>query len=202
MPLTPAQQAVALLLLQETDAPRAWASVVSAISIAAMDQGHDADTAALMGKFAAHSLGLKPPRTGAHGGARRGAGRKRKPDGERMVKAETFLPPKLAAEIAALGGGNLSAGLRLAAQQAVRAAACRVEIWRHDATGALFAVLCDGGRPISAAGPLSDGEADAVRSGHTPAWSDALADAINEEDEQADASTYRRVWPEEPPPEE
>ena len=120
----------------------------------------------------------------------------------RMKPVQLTLPPDLIAALEDVGGGNLSAGLRLAAQQAVRAAACRVEIWRHDATGALFAVLCDGGRPISAAGPLSDGEADAVRSGHTPAWSDALADAINEEDEQADASTYRRVWPEEPPPEE
>lgn len=133
-----------------------------------------------------------------HGGARRGAGRPRLPANERMVKVETFLPPSLAADIAALGGGNISAGLRLAAQQAARAATYHVELRRHGATGARYAVLCDGGRPISAAGPLSDAEADAVRSGHTPAWSDALADDINTEDEQADAPVYRRVWPEKP----
>lgn len=74
----------------------------------------------------------------------------------------------------------------------------RVELWRHS-SGARFAVLCERGRPILAAGPLTHAEAAGVIAGDVRLdWSAALADDINEQDEQAGdaAGAYRRVWPE------
>lgn len=81
-PLSVKEQVQALLLLQEVAGERTWAAVTTAVAAAAEAQGHDADTAALMGQYAAHSAGLKVPRdTGKpRGGARSGAGRKPYPD--------------------------------------------------------------------------------------------------------------------------
>ena len=73
----------------------------------------------------------------------------------------------------------------------------RVELWRHS-SGARFAVLCERGRPIMAAGPLTHAEAAGVIAGDAGFnWAAELADRINAEDEQGDEAAYRRVWPEE-----
>lgn len=53
----------------------------------------------------------------AHGGARAGAGRP-PIHGERMVRRTITLPGSLAEQLAALGDGNLSAGIRRIAAQA------------------------------------------------------------------------------------
>lgn len=75
----------------------------------------------------------------------------------------------------------------------------RIELWQHRTSGERYAVLTDRGRPIAASGPLSTEDAERIMAGDTAiAWGEALADAINEQDEQAGdaAGAYRRVWPE------
>lgn len=127
------------------------------------------------------------------GGARRGAGRP--PTGRNVSGAKIYLSAAQRALAERLGGGNASAGVRLALD-AAGAASRRVELWRHS-SGARFAVLCERGRPILAAGPLTHAEAAGVIAGDTDFdWSSALADDINAEDEQGDEAAYRRVWPE------
>ena len=139
---------------------------------------------------------------GRSGGARQGTGPKPRPD-ERMVETRVALPREL--RVAArdvIGGGNMSEGVRVAllawldARAPARYSGRRVELWRHK-SGARFAVLCERGRPILAAGPLTHAEAAGVIAGDTDFdWSSALADDINAEDEQGDEAAYRRVWPE------
>jgi hypothetical protein len=75
----------------------------------------------------------------------------------------------------------------------------RIEVWQHRTAGEQYAVLTELGRPIAANGPLYYKDAEKIMAGDDDIdWSDELADAINEEDEQADDAqgAYRRVWPE------
>ena len=139
---------------------------------------------------------------GKSGGARRGTGPKPRPADEQWVEARVKLPRELKAALSEVGGGNISENLRTAALAWLDAnwPECypgrRVEIWRHE-SGARFAVLCERGRPIMAAGPLTSAEATEVTAGATALnWSAELADRINDADEGADEAVYRRVWPE------
>ena len=75
-----------------------------------------------------------------------------------MVEARVKLPRELkAAASDVIGGGNISEGVRVAllawldARAPARYPGRRVELWRHS-SGARFAVLCERGRPILAAG--------------------------------------------------
>lgn len=74
----------------------------------------------------------------------------------------------------------------------------RIELWQHRTAGERYAVMTDRGRPIAASGPLYYADAQAIQEGETDiAWNDELADAINEQEDQADApGAYRRTWPE------
>ena len=75
----------------------------------------------------------------------------------------------------------------------------RIELWQHRTSGERYAVLTDRGRPVTVSGPLSDSDVVRIVTGDTEIyWNDEMADAINEQDEQAgDArGAYRRVWPE------
>ena len=137
---------------------------------------------------------------GKSGGARRGTGPKPRPADEQWVEARVKLPRELKAALSEVGGGNISENLRTAALAWLDAnwPECypgrRVEIWRHE-SGARFAVLCERGRPIMAAGPLDNGAAAVVMAGETAMdWSASLADDINSEYENGDAE-YTRVWP-------
>ena len=140
---------------------------------------------------------------GRSGGARRGTGPKPRPADEQWVEARVKLPRELKAALRdVIGGGNISEGVRVAAlawldvHAPARYPGRRVELWRYK-SGARFAVLCEHGRPIGAAGPLTTMEAAEVIAGDTDfGWSSALADDINAEDEGADEAVYRRVWPE------
>ncbi len=140
---------------------------------------------------------------GKSGGARRGTGPKPRPADEQWVEARVKLPRELrAAARDVIGGGNISEGARVAllawldAHAPARYPGRRVELWRHS-SGARFAVLCERGRPILAAGPLTHAESAGVIAGDTDFdWSAELADLINAEDGQGDETAYRRVWPE------
>lgn len=100
------------------------------------------------------------------------------------------------------GFGSLTDIIRLAIDRMHRdecpPAPKRIELWQHRASSKQYAVLCDRGRPIAANGPLHYADAQVVREGGTDiAWSEALADAINEQEDQAAApGAYLRVWPE------
>ena len=141
---------------------------------------------------------------GRSGGARQGTGPKPRPPEEQWVETRVKLPRELKAALRdVIGGGNISEGVRVALLAWLDANAPaaypgrRVEIRRHE-SGARFAVLCERGRPILAAGPLTHAEAAGVIAGDTDFdWSSASADDINAEDEQGDEAAYRRVWPEE-----
>jgi len=140
---------------------------------------------------------------GKSGGARRGTGPKPRPADEQWVEARVKLPRELKAALRdVIGGGNISEGVRVAAlawldvHAPARYPGRRVELWRHK-SGARFAVLCERGRPIMAAGPLTHAEAAGVIAGDAGFnWAAELADRINAEDEQGDEAAYRRVWPE------
>ena len=134
-----------------------------------------------------------------HGGARPGAGRKPISEGG-LVRVTVSVPREIAAAWESIGGDdNASEGARIVtlswldAHAPARYPGRRVELWRHS-SGARFAVLCERGRPILAAGPLTHAEAAGVIAGDTDFdWSSALADDINAEDEQGDEAAYRRV---------
>lgn len=139
---------------------------------------------------------------GNHGGHRPGSGRKTISGDGDSVRVVVVVPRELKAALSEVGGGNISENIRVAllawldAHAPARYPGRRVELWRHRC-GARFAVLCERGRPIGAAGPLTAMEAAGVIAGATDLdWSAALADDINAEDEGADEAVYRRVWPE------
>ena len=142
---------------------------------------------------------------GKSGGARQGTGPKPRPPEERMVEVRVKLPRELKAALSEVGGGNISENIRAAVFAWLDAnwpeyyPGRRVEIWRHS-TDAQYAVLCERGRPIMAAGPLTHAGSAGVIAGATAFdWSAKLADDINAEDEQGDEAAYQRVWSEEPP---
>ena len=100
------------------------------------------------------------------------------------------------------GFGSLTDIIRLAIDRMHRdecpPAPKRIELWQHRASSKQYAVLCDRGRPIAASGPLHYADAQAIMAGNADiAWDEALADDINEQDDQADGpGAYLRVWPE------
>jgi hypothetical protein len=149
-----------------------------------------------MGKFAALELGMKMPRTGKRGGPRPGAGAPPRYESGRMEMFRGYMPAELIAKAERLGGGKVSAGVRLALENYVEPEPItrRVELWRHTATGDRYAVQVDGGIVIGASGPLNERGADAVLAGFVPEWDAELADWIADEGEHVAA--FYRLWPE------
>ena len=128
-------------------------------------------------------------------------GRPPKYQGRMQRRIVAFLPDDLITVAELAGDGNMAEGVRVAllawvdANWPAQYPGRRVEIWRRE--GDLrYAVLCESGRPVMAAGPLNNGAAWAVMAGETAMdWSADLADDINMEYENGDAE-YTRAWPE------
>ena len=96
-----------------------------------------------------------------------------------MSKAEVFLTPELRAAAAALGDGNVSAGIRTAlAMVAPQPPAPReVQVWRDPADGAHYVVIWQGGM-IAAAGPMTAAQATAAQANPPQVWDADLTDVL------------------------
>ena len=96
-----------------------------------------------------------------------------------MSKTEVFLPHELRAAAAALGDGNISAGIRAAlAMVAPQPPPPReVQVWRDPADGAHYVVLWQGGM-IAAAGPMTLAQATAARAKPPAVWDADLTDVL------------------------
>ncbi len=91
---------------------------------------------------------------------------------ERMVRTPVTLPPELRSYAKRIGGGSVSAGVRLALQAHMDAAraghpAQELQVWRHKPTGCYYLVVWRG-ILSAAAGPLPLTQAQAMASGAAP----------------------------------
>lgn len=91
---------------------------------------------------------------------------------ERMVRTPVTLPPELRSYAKRIGGGSVSAGVRLALQAHMDAAqadapAQELQVWRHKPTACYYLAVWRG--ILSAAvGPLPLTQAQAMASGAAP----------------------------------
>lgn len=130
-----------------------------------------------------------------HGGRRPGAGRPPVSDGKTMRVTITMTPNHF--HVAQqLGDGNVSAGVRIIADNWLsynQPLVKRVELWQHRTSGERYAVVTEGGVCVDASGPLNQADVDAIMAGSEDVeWSGELSDDIAEHDEE-----YRRIWPDE-----
>ena len=96
-----------------------------------------------------------------------------------MSPVQVYLPAELRAAAAALGDGNVSAGIRTAlAMVAPQPPPPReVQVWRDPADGAHYVVLWQGGM-IAAAGPMTPAQATAAQANPPAVWDADLTDAL------------------------
>ena len=90
---------------------------------------------------------------------------------ERMVRTPVTLPPELRSYAKRIGGGSVSAGVRLALQTHMAAQAGNpaqeLQVWRHKPTGCYYLAVWRG-ILSAAAGPMPLTQAQAMASGAAP----------------------------------
>lgn len=128
------------------------------------------------------------------------AGRKRLYESG-MVKKEVWLPPDLLTVAGTLGNGNVSAGIRAALAMAAPSVIPQreVQVWRW--CDGFYVVIWQEAM-VAAAGPMSQADAEAMRSGAVPLpeqWQPETADALDEafwrgETERADGGENAASW--------
>ena len=96
-----------------------------------------------------------------------------------MAKIPVYLPPELRDAAAALGDGNVSAGIRTAlAMVAPQPPTPReVQVWRDPVTADHYLVIWQGGM-IAAAGPMSAAAARKAQANPPQVWDADLTDAL------------------------
>ena len=96
-----------------------------------------------------------------------------------MSPVQVYLPAELRAAAAALGDGNVSAGIRTAlAMVAPQPPAPReVQVWRDPADGAHYVVIWQGGM-IAAAGPMTAAQAMAAQANPPQVWDADSTDVL------------------------
>lgn len=133
--------------------------------------------------------------TSTHGGKRPGAGRPPVSD-EKTLRVTITMTPTHFDVAQQLGDGNVSAGVRIMADNWLSynpPLVKRVELWQHRTAGERYVVLVEGGFCVGASGPLTQAEVEEIMAGSEDVdWQGELSDHISDHDED-----YRRIWPDE-----